>query len=159
MFLFQTLASPLTCLLGKRFTTCSDSLGCNASSKLSDLCHVSEWNRYTYEIEIKMHSDGVWGNSGGFTTLLTNSQDSIMDNATKSLKENDHIWFAGQLSGNKYGVLTAKNPFVQATTIGCLACSNVQNIDNARKKSFDDEFVKCAKRLFQFVLYPIVLFK
>lgn len=149
----------MTCLLGKRFSTCSESYGCNVSSKLSDLCHVSEWNRYTYEIEIKMNNDGVWGSSADITTLLTNSQDIIMDNATKSLRENDHVWFSGQLSGNKFGVLTAKNPFVQASAIGCLTCSNVQNINNVRQKSFDDEFVKCAKRLFQFILYPIILFK
>lgn len=120
---------------------------------------MSDWNRFTYEIEIKMNNNGVWSNNGDITTLLTNSQDIIMDNATKSLRENDHIWFAGQLSGNKYGVLTAKNPFVRTSAIGCLTCSNGQNIDNVRQKSFDDEFVKCAKRLFQFILYPIVLFK
>lgn len=129
------------------------------SSKLSDLCHVSEWNRYTYEIEIKMNHDGVWGSNSDITTLLTNSQDTIMDNATKSLKENDHVWFSGQLFGDKYGVLKAQNPFVRASAIGCLKCSNVQIINNVRQKSFDDEFVKCAKRLFQFILYPIVLFK
>lgn len=106
-----------------------------------------------------MNNDGVWGSSGRMTTLLTNSRDIIMDNATKSLKENDHVWFSGQLSGNKFGVLTAKNPFVQVSTIGCLTCSNVEVINNVRQKSLDSEFVKCAKRLFQFVLYPIVLFK
>lgn len=127
------------------------------SSKLSDLCHVSEWNRYTYEIEIKMNNDGVWGSSGDITTLLTNSQDIIMDNATRSLKENDHIWFSGQLSGNKFGVLTAKNPFVKASAVGCLTCSNMKSINNIRQKSFDDEFVKFAKRLFQSILYPTVL--
>lgn len=149
----------MTCLLGKRFSKCSESYSCNVSSKLSDLCHVSDWNRYTYEIEIKMKNDGVWGSNGDITTLLTNSQDIIMDNATKSLRENDHIWFSGQLSGNKFGVLTAKNPFVKASTIGCLACSNLRILNNVRQKSFDDEFFKCAKRLFQFILYPIVLFK
>lgn len=150
----------MTCFLGKRFSTCSDSYGCNVSSKLSDLCHVSEWNCYTYEIEIKMNNDdSVWGSSGHVTTLLTNSQDIIMDNATKSLKENDHVWFSGQLSGNKFGVLTAKNPYVRASVIGCLSCSNVDTINNVRQKSLDGEFVKCAKRLFQFILYPIVLFK
>lgn len=130
------------------------------SSKLSDICHLSEWNRYSYEIEIKMSNEGVWGNSGDITTLLTNSQDIIMDNATKSLRENDHVWFSGQLSGNKFGILTAKNPFVRASSVGCLTCSKVQVINNnVRQKSFDDELVKCAKRLFQFILYPIVLFK
>jgi len=107
-----------------------------------------------------MNNDGVWGSSSGhMTTLLTNSQDIIMDNATKSLKENDHVWFSGQLSGNKFGVLIAKNPFVQVSAIGCLTCSNVEIINNVRQKSLDGEFVKCAKRLFQFILYPIVLFK
>ncbi|VVC25780.1 Wolframin family [Cinara cedri] len=153
------IARPLTCLLGKHFSTCSESYGCNVSSKLSDLCHVSEWNRYTYEIEIKMKNDGVWGSNGDTITLFTNSQDIIMDNATKSLRENDHIWFSGQLSGNKFGVLTAKNPFVKVSAIGCLVCSNLQMINNVRPKSFDDEFFKCAKRLIQFILYPIVLFK
>jgi len=107
-----------------------------------------------------MSNEGVWGSSGDITTLLTNSQDIIMDNATKSLRENDHVWFSGQLSGNKFGILTAKNPFVQASSVGCLTCSKVQVINNnVRQKSFDDELVKCAKRLFQFILYPIVLFK
>lgn len=147
------------CLLGKRFSTCSGNYGCNVSSKLSDLCHVAEWNRYTYEIEIKMDNVGIWGNKGDVTTLLTNSQDVIMDNATKYLKENDHVWFSGQLSGNKFGVLTSKNPFIQVSAIGCLTCSNVQTINNVGQKSFDDEFVRCAKRLFHFILYPIVLFK
>lgn len=106
-----------------------------------------------------MNNNDVWGSHGDITTLVTNSQDIIMDNATKSLRENDHIWFSGQLTGNKFGVLTAKNPFVRASAIGCLTCSNVQTINNVRQKSFDDEFVKCAKRLFKFILYPIVLFK
>uniref|UniRef100_A0A2S2Q3J2 Wolframin n=1 Tax=Sipha flava TaxID=143950 RepID=A0A2S2Q3J2_9HEMI len=158
-FFPKIIASPLTCLLGKRFSTCSESYGCNVSSKLLDLCHVSEWNRFTYEIEIKMNNDSVWGSSEDITTLLTNSQDIIMDNATKSLRENDHIWFSGQLTGNKFGVLTAKNPFVKASAVGCLSCSNVKNLNNIRQKSFDDKFVKCAKRLLQFILYPIVLFK
>lgn len=150
----------MTCLLGKHFSTCSDSYGCNVSSKLSDLCHVSEWNHYAYEIEIKMKKNDVWGiNGDDVATLLTNSQDILMDNATKNLRENDHVWFSGQLSGNKFGVLTPKNPFVQASAIGCLTCSNVQIIKNVGQKSFDDELVRCAKRLFQFILYPIVLFK
>lgn len=118
---------------------------------------MSDWNHFSYEIEVKMNSDNVWGSNGGITTLLTNSQD--MDNATKSFKENDHVWFSGQLSGNSFGVLTAKNPFVKASAIGCLTCSNGQVINNVRQKAFDDDFVKCAKRLLKFILYPIVLFK
>jgi len=120
---------------------------------------VSDWNHFSYEIEVKMNTDSVWGSRGDIITLLTNSQDIIMDNATKSLKENDHVWFSGRLSGNKFGVLTAKNPFVQVSAIGCLTCSNMKMINNIRQKAFDDEFIKCAKRLLKFILYPIVLFK
>ncbi|XP_050429625.1 wolframin [Adelges cooleyi] len=153
------IAKPLTCLLGERFPTCTDNLGCNESSKLSDSCHLSKWNRYTYEIEVEMSNNGVWGTSGDTVILITNSQDHIMDNATKSLKELDHVWFSGRLIGNKDGVLVANRPCVDVSAIGCLACSNVPAISNSEQKSFDDEFVKCVKRLLQFILYPIVLFK
>lgn len=91
--------------------------------------------------------------------LLTSNDNIVLDNATKSLKEHDHIWFLGKLIGNSNGVVIAERPSVLVSSIGCLACSSGPIMSNVEQKSLEDEVVKNIKRLFKYILYPIVLFK
>lgn len=127
-------------------------------------CHVPSWNRYEFEIFVKM-KNGVWGS----TTEIRLIADHSFTNFSLNIYPGDKIWFSGVLLNNgldKESLLGGAEPHIDLEEAGCLACNSL-DLETSYKRyryrislsSIIRDVLLSVKTVLNFLLNPIVMFK
>lgn len=125
-------------------------------------CHLEGWNKYEFEIHVKMKS-GMWGTAAEVLLVAEHS----FQNFTLALKPGDRVWFSGTLLNDGKGdyLLGGKKPQVDLQEIGCLGChitdmgiykKNTVSLDSVAILSY---LYVGVKSVLNFVFNPLVIFK
>lgn len=153
-----SIQSVIKCWYGEKFSTTDINGSGDLPSYLFDECHLSNWDRYEYEIDIIM-SSGLWRSIEGSVTLI--SLDNSFKNITDSLIAGDHIWFAGLLVGNPAGLLSRSMARVDTSVLGCLICKDdsVNNVIVRKTSIISMESIYSGiKAILNFLFNPLVKF-
>nr|XP_018907984.1 PREDICTED: wolframin isoform X1 [Bemisia tabaci] len=151
------LRSSAACLFGEKFPM--DALKNNElEEKLSNECHVSNWNRYTLNISAQI-SMNAWQPPTRVSLLAGNA----FYNFTRLLKEGDTILFTGILTPEESGLLSPSEPSLLLQAIGCITCHDT-SLDNQTIVSSTSvinlsSLYMCLKFILNFVFNPIVIFR
>ncbi|KAL6445479.1 hypothetical protein ACFW04_000808 [Cataglyphis niger] len=127
-------------------------------------CHLPAWDRYEFEISVKMKNGG-WGS----TTEIRLVADHSFTNFSLNIYPGDKIWFSGVLLNNgleKESLLGGTEPHIDLEEAGCLAC-NFLNLTTSYKRyryrislsSIIRDLCLSIKTVLNFLLNPIVMFK
>ncbi|XP_017758079.1 PREDICTED: wolframin isoform X2 [Eufriesea mexicana] len=126
-------------------------------------CHFPAWNRYEFEILVKMKS-GMWGNNAEILLIADNS----FTNFSLNTYPGDKIWFSGTLLNNGLkdeSLLGGSEPHIELEEIGCIACHSINLKSYKRYKyhitvsSILSDLYLGIKTVLNFLLNPIVIFK
>ncbi|KAK6618673.1 hypothetical protein RUM43_013064 [Polyplax serrata] len=124
-----------------------------------DKCHVLSWNRYEFEVSIKMNSD-KWNS---FESTIRLKVDDSMKNFTLKLRPKDHIWFSGTL--NYPETIGSENLMILVGEMGCINCSDnnlisvKRRINKSTGQYFAKEIYNGFRRVLNFIFNPIVNFR
>lgn len=154
------IQSILNCWLGEKFDVedCHKvkEPDCGTPPELTDRCHLTNWNRYEFELDILMTS-GLW-RGGEFQVTLT--ADNTFKNFTTSLVEGDHVWFAGLITGDSSGILSSDSAWIDLKEIGCLICKDERLKAAKRSPVFTFSSIYSGfKGVLNFLFNPIVIFR
>ncbi|XP_078039773.1 wolframin ER transmembrane glycoprotein wfs1 [Augochlora pura] len=131
--------------------------------KRKNKCHFPAWNRYEFEISVKMKS-GMWGNNAEILLIADHS----FTNFSLNIYPGDKIWFSGTLLNyglEEESLLGGAEPHVQLEEIGCLACHSIDLKSYKRYKyhitfsSIFSDLCLSIKTVLNFLFNPIVMFK
>ncbi|XP_076295435.1 wolframin ER transmembrane glycoprotein wfs1 isoform X2 [Lasioglossum baleicum] len=131
--------------------------------KRKSKCHFPAWNRYEFEISVKMKS-GMWGNNAEILLIADHS----FTNFSLNIYPGDKIWFSGSLLNyglKEESLLGGSEPHVQLEEIGCLACHSIDLKSYKRYKyhitlsSIISDLCLSIKTVLNFLFNPIVMFK
>lgn len=131
--------------------------------KRKNKCHFPTWNRYEFEISIKMKS-GMWGTNAEISLIADHS----FANFSLNIYPGDKVWFSGMLLNRDLedeSLLGGSEPRVELEEIGCLACHSI-DLKSTKRYNYDvtfssilSDFCLGIKTVLNFLLNPIVMFK
>lgn len=135
---------------------------CHLWNTITRKCHLEKYNRYEFELSVKMQS-GIWGKTSEVILVA----DHTFSNFTLQLKPNDKIYFKGQLFNDLTcdGLLGGPKPHVSLQEIGCLACHTMNlNFFKTELPTYDikkvfEVLLIGVKFVFNILLNPIFVFK
>ncbi|BES96384.1 Wolfram syndrome 1 [Nesidiocoris tenuis] len=144
----------VSCMYGEKYDNCLDD-HCSSDSFMGSECHLSNWNRYEYAIDISM-AEGAWSRDNAKVILRA---DNMFRNFTTSLLKNDKIWFAGALELDPRDLQTPRIRLYQA---GCLSCAGPRpppvTACRLAMPSSLQEIYSAVRNLLNFVFNPAVNF-
>ncbi|XP_063233013.1 wolframin isoform X2 [Bacillus rossius redtenbacheri] len=156
----------LVCWFGEEYRRdCLVGDSCRVAERLKlqhARCHLEAWNRYEFEIAVKMKS-GMWG-SGAVVTLVA---DDSFRNFTLALRTGDRVWFSGALFSGAApeALLGGPKPRVQLDEIGCLGCHGGELPIHKRKPASTGTTTLAGylyaglKSVLNFMFNPLVIFR
>ena len=171
----EVMAQPLSCLWGEsvqhpnRCHMHNDELrrkSCESIRKTkvsTTKCHLFGWNRYEFEIFVKM-KNGMWSNNAEIVLV----GDHSFTNFSLNIYPGDKIRFNGVLSNehlDRESLLGGSRPHVHLEAVGCIAChTNHLSSYKRQRYRFSLGFVTRAlylgtKLVLNFLLNPLVVFK
>lgn len=140
---------------------------CNMIDKMkkqNQHCHLFHWNRYEFEINVKM-KNGIWGNKAEIVLI----GDHSFTNFSLHIYPGDQIRFSGILTNFKLeneSLLGGSKPHVYLEDIGCLVCHTIDLKSYKRQARFNitinllwQTLVIGLKTVLNFLLNPLVVFK
>ena len=131
--------------------------------KRKNKCHFPAWNRYEFEISVKMKSS-IWGNNAEISLVADHS----FTNVSLNIYPGDKIWFSGTLLNDgleKESLLGGSKPQIELEEMGCLACHSIDLKSYKRYRyhmtfrSVLSDLYLGLKTVLNFLLNPIVMFK
>ncbi|XP_046592565.1 wolframin isoform X1 [Neodiprion lecontei] len=163
---------PLTCSYGEAYEdncTTGDELrkqNCrtllNIQKRLNK-CHLSAWNKYEFEISVKIKS-GIWGSNGELILIADHS----FTNFSLNIYSGDKIWFVGKLTNTEFegeSLLGGNRPHLQLEEVGCHVCHTTK-LKPFRRSIYQVTFTSIMKDIYlgvksvlNFFLNPLVIFK
>lgn len=145
----QRIQEVIVCMWGERFEDCSGKEHCGIPSSLSNRCHLSNWNKYEYEIEVELGSDG-WGLDKTVCLLRGGHQ---FRNLSALLQRGDKVWFLGRLMDPiEHGL---KVDLIQAD---CLSCEAIDQ-SPPPPPALASKISPSLKPLFNFLFNPMAVLK
>lgn len=168
----EAIRNSLTCSYGDLYEdncTAGDDLQKKNCKVLMDVkkrqkkCHLQSWNKYEFEISVKM-KNGMWGSNGELVLVADHS----FANFTTNIYSGDKIWFVGTLSNfNLEGdsLLGGARPHLQLEEVGCHVChttrlkSYKRNRYQITLKTVVKDVYLGVKSVLNFLLNPLVIFK
>ncbi|XP_012260188.2 wolframin isoform X2 [Athalia rosae] len=163
---------PLTCSYGEAYEddcTVGDDLKKKNCKNLLDVqkrrnkCHLASWNRYEFEIFVKMKS-GIWGSNGELILMADHS----FVNFSLNIYSGDKIWFTGILTNSELegeSLLGGTQPHLQLEEVGCHVC-HATRLKSFKRYKYQLTFTSVmsdvylgAKTVLNFLLNPLVIFK
>ncbi|XP_050594542.1 wolframin [Bombus affinis] len=162
----------VSCMYGEPYINSCDSNGelrhekCKHFASIQrrrNKCHFPAWNKYEFEISVKMKS-GMWGSNA---EILLNADHSFT-NFSLNIYPGDKIWFSGTFLNNGLedeSLLGGSEPHIELEEIGCLACHSIDLKSYKRYKSHItvssilSDLCLGIKTVLNFLLNPIVMFK
>ncbi|CAA9996885.1 unnamed protein product [Nesidiocoris tenuis] len=151
---FQKIKRVVSCMYGEKYDNCLDG-HCSSDSFMGSECHLSNWNRYEYAIDISM-AEGAWSRDNAKVILRA---DNMFRNFTTSLLKNDKIWFAGALELDPRDLQTPRIRLYQA---GCLSCAGPRpppvTACRLAMPSSLQEIYSAVRNLLNFVFNPAINF-
>ncbi|CAH1406164.1 unnamed protein product [Nezara viridula] len=143
----QGIQEVIVCMWGERFEDCTGKEHCRVPSSLSNRCHLSNWNKYEYEIEVELGSDG-WSLDKTVCILRGGHQ---FRNLSALLQRGDKVWFLGRIMDPvEHGF---KVDLIQAD---CLSC---EAIDQSSRPVSTSTISLSLKPLFNFLFNPMAILK
>lgn len=138
---------------------------CEMISKMQrNKCQLLNWNRYEFEIYVKM-KNGLWGSN----TEIVLVGDHSFTNFSLNIYPGDRIQFSGVLSnqgGERESLLGGARPEVHLEEAGCIVCHKIHLKSSKRQRRYKISLGAVtrtlglgAKTVLNFVLNPIVVFK
>ncbi|XP_034948653.1 wolframin [Chelonus insularis] len=171
-----SLETKLSCLFGENIENeenlCKNlnknqQKNCETITKLQKKmkkCHLNNWNKYEFEIYVKM-KNGIWGSNAEIILL----GDDSFANFSLHIYPGDRIQFNGILSndkGEKETLLGGMRPHVRLEEVQCLLChtSDLKAYKRNKKYQFSlnlisQTFIVGMKTVLNFLLNPLVVFK
>ncbi|XP_076677907.1 wolframin ER transmembrane glycoprotein wfs1 isoform X1 [Andrena cerasifolii] len=131
--------------------------------KRKNKCHFPAWNRYEFEISVKMKSS-IWGNNAEILLVADHS----FTNVSLNIYPGDKIWFSGTLLNDgleEESLLGGSKPQIELEEMGCLACHSIDLKSYKRYRyhmtfrSVLSDLYLGLKTVLNFLLNPIVMFK
>ncbi|XP_014242098.1 wolframin isoform X2 [Cimex lectularius] len=111
----------VTCMYGQKYSSeCDDVDNCHIPYELHSRCHLSNWNRYEYEIEAELVSSNSWNMRESRVVIKAGN---MFTNFTQGLAQGDKIWFSGLIDFDP----KSEVPRLNLYQIGCLDCSKLLN--------------------------------
>lgn len=163
---------PLTCSYGDAYEencTTGDELSIKNCKTLLNLekrqnkCHLAAWNKYEFEISVKMKS-GIWGSNGELILMADHS----FANFSLNIYSGDKIWFVGTLTNSGLEgetMLGGSRPHLQLEEVGCHVCHTTKLKPFKRHRhritvtSVMKDVYLGVKSVLNFLLNPLVIFK
>lgn len=163
----ENVKSWMICLYGEKYEEdCSDLSDekklqmCQTVKQINpkNKCHVRSWNKYEFEISLKMKT-GRW--SGVESTVELRADDTLR-NFTFNLKPKDHIWFSGVF--NYPETIGSEKLKLSADELGCINCDDKSLTSLKKQKNkittqyLLKEIYNGFKRILNFIFNPVVIF-
>ncbi|KAL0277412.1 UNVERIFIED_CONTAM: hypothetical protein PYX00_004703 [Menopon gallinae] len=164
----EGVRSKLMCLYGEQYEEDCSGLSDESKVQLCQTakqiyskykCHVRSWDRYDFEVTVKMKSSR-WND---VQSVITLEIDDCLRNFTLLLREKDHVWFSGSL--HRAETIGSDNLSVSVDEIGCINCENKSLTSQKRVKSkfkgehFLREMQNGVKRVLNFIFNPVMMFR
>lgn len=168
----DVIRTPLTCSYGEVYEencTTGDELWKKNCKTLWELkrrrnkCHLASWNKYEFEISVKMKS-GMWGTNGELILIADHS----FANFSLNIYSGDKIWFIGTLTNSELereSLLGGTRPHLQLEEVGCHVCHTTRLKSFKRYRyevtltSVMRDIYLGVKSVLNFLLNPLVIFK
>ncbi|XP_012281562.1 wolframin [Orussus abietinus] len=126
-------------------------------------CHLSSWNKYEFEISVKMKS-GMWGSNAQILLIADHS----FTNFSLSIYPGDKIWFSGVLMNTGLqgdSLLGGSKPQIDLEEVGCLAC-HIYDLKSYKRYRYQitltaivHDIYLGVKTVLNFLFNPLVIFK
>lgn len=144
----QSVQEVVTCMWGERFAR---NVSSHAPSSLGDKCHLANWNKYEYEIEVELGPGDSWV-SEKMTGLLIGGHN--FRNLSVSLKHGDRMWFTGLLTQP-----LLEGPRISLLNADCLSCKPLDSTSPPDPTPLNLFVHIIFKPLFNFIFNPMAVLR